>query len=424
LSGHRFLRYKAEWEKTALEKEKPMTKEKVDESQVLGKLLVEQHGDFLRKLLKSALTQVMEAEVAERCGAGPGERSMDRVNRRNGYRDRDLETRLGTVDLAIPKLRQGTYFPTFLEPRRRWEKAFVSVVAESYVLGVSTRKVDELVKALGAQGISKSEVSRMSAVLDGQVEEFRQRPLTRVFPYVFLDALYIKVREGQHVVSKAVLVAYGVAETGERDVLGCAVAAGEMEDSWKAFLTGLLDRGLRGVRLVISDNHAGLKRAIRGVLNGVSWQRCVVHFLRNVLTRVPRKAQGMVAALLRTVFAQAGLADAKEALGKALEVLDRQFPEAAKVVRDGEDDVLTHMSFPVAHWRQIRSTNPLERLNREIRRRTDVVGIFPTSGSAVRLIGMVLVEQSDEWAVGRRYFSLESMELLMKPATGLLEAVA
>jgi len=401
-----------------------MTKKKVDESQALSKLLVEHHGDFLRELLRNALTQVMEAEIAARCGAGPMERTPERINRRNGYRERELETRLGTVELAIPKLRQGSYFPTFLEPRRRWEKAFVSVVAESYVLGVSTRKVDELVKALGAQGISKSEVSRMAAVLDGQVDEFRNRPLTKACPYVFLDALYIKVREGQHVVSKAVLVAYGVAETGERDVLGCTVAAGEMEDAWKSFLTSLLDRGLQGVRLVISDNHAGLKRAIRGVLNGVSWQRCMVHFLRNVLTRVPRKTQGMVAALLRTVFAQPSLADAQEAMGKALDVLDRQFPEAARVVRDGEEDVLTHMSFPTAHWRQIRSTNPLERLNREIRRRTDVVGIFPTSGSALRLIGMVLVEQSDEWAVGRRYFSLESMELLTKPSTGLLEAAA
>jgi transposase-like protein len=402
-----------------------MTTKRVDEKNVVGKLLVEKHGDFLRQVVKDALTRIMDAEVEGRCGAALRERTGERVNRRNGYRERQVETRMGTVDLAIPKLRQGSYFPTFLEPRRRWEKAFVSVVAESYVLGVSTRKVDELVKALGAQGISKSEVSRMARVLDRQVDEFRNRPLTMAYTYVFVDALYIKVREADRVVSKAVLVAYGVSETGEREVLGCQVAAGEMEDAWRSFLSSLVSRGLKGVQLVISDNHAGLKRAIRGVLNGVSWQRCTVHFLRNTLTRVPRKAQGMAAALLRTVFAQTSMEEAKAAMDKALKVLDSQFPEAAKVVRDGEDDVLTYLTFPAAHWRQIRSTNPLERLNREIRRRTDVVGIFPTAASALRLIGMVLTEQNDEWAVGRRYFSLESMDLL-KPqrAPVMLEAAA
>lgn len=401
-----------------------MTEANVNEDGGLGKVLVEQHGDFLRELLKTALKLVMEAEVAARCGAGFGERNEGRQNRRNGYRERDFETRMGTVDLAIPKLRQGTYFPTFLEPRRRWERAFMNVVTESYVLGVSTRKVDELVKALGTQGISKSEVSRMASELDVQVEAFRNRPLERAYPYVFVDALYIKVREGTRVVSKAVLVAYGVADTGEREVLGCAVAAGEMEDAWRAFLQSLVDRGLKGVLLCISDAHSGLKRAIRGVLNGVSWQRCTVHFLRNVLTRVPRKAQGMVAAMLRNVFAQTSLEMARDAMTKALAVLDKQFPDAADLVREAEDDVLTHMSFPEAHRRQIRSTNPLERLNREIRRRTDVVGIFPNSASVLRLVGMILVEQNDEWAVGRRYFSLQSMELLKPTPVMMLEAVA
>lgn len=401
-----------------------MTEANVNEDGGLGKVLVEQHGDFLRELLKTALKLVMDAEVAARCGAGFGERSEARQNRRNGYRERDFETRMGTVDLAIPKLRQGTYFPTFLEPRRRWERAFMNVVTESYVLGVSTRKVDELVKALGTQGISKSEVSRMASELDVQVEAFRNRPLERAYPYVFVDALYIKVREGTRVVSKAVLVAYGVADTGEREVLGCAVAAGEMEDAWRAFLQSLVDRGLKGVLLCISDAHSGLKRAIQGVLNGVSWQRCTVHFLRNVLTRVPRKAQGMVAAMLRNVFAQTSLEMARDAMTKALAVLDKQFPDAADLVREAEDDVLTHMSFPEAHRRQIRSTNPLERLNREIRRRTDVVGIFPNATSVLRLVGMILVEQNDEWAVGRRYFSLQSMELLKPTPVMMLEAVA
>lgn len=239
-----------------------------------------------------------------RCGAAYRQRSEGRTNRRNGQRERELETRLGTVNLVMPKLRQGTYFPTFLEPRRRWEKAFVNVVTESFVLGVSTRKVEELVKAFGAQGISKSEVSRIAAELDAQVDAFRKRPLERSYPYVFLDALSIEVREGSRVVSRTVLVAYGVAGTGEREVLGCSVAAGEMEDAWRGFLQGLVDRGLEGVLLVIPDDHQGLTRAIRAVLNGVSWQRCTVHFLRNVLTRVPRTVQGMVAAMLRNVFAQ------------------------------------------------------------------------------------------------------------------------
>lgn len=238
-----------------------MTDANVSDDGGLGKVLVEQHGDFLRDLLKTALKLVMDAEVAARCGAGFGERAEGRTNRRNGYRDRDFETRLGTVDLEIPKLRQGTYFPTFLEPRRRWEKAFVSVVAESYVLGVSTRKVDELVKALGTQGISKSEVSRMASVLDVQVDAFRNRRLESAYPYVFMDAIYIKVREETRVVSRAVLVAFGVAETGEREVLGCAVAPGEMEAAWRGFLESLVARGLKGVLLVISDNHSGLKAA-------------------------------------------------------------------------------------------------------------------------------------------------------------------
>jgi transposase-like protein len=402
-----------------------MTDGNVNEIKAVGKALVEEHGDFFREAMAWALREVMEAEVKAKCGGGYGERTEERTNRRNGYRDRPLETRVGTVDLAIPKVRQGTYFPTFLEPRRRWERAFVSVLSEAYVLGVSTRKVDELVKALGAQGISKSEVSRMAAKLDGQVESFRNRRLEKAYPYMFVDALYIKVREGTRVVSKAVLVAYGVSETGEREILGTVVAAGEMEDSWRAFLQSLVERGLKGVQLVISDAHEGLKRAVRAVLNGVSWQRCTVHFLRNVMTRIPKRAQGVVAALLRTVFAQSSKKEAQEAMTKALAFLDHQYPDAAALVREAEEDVLAHMSFPNEHWRQIRSTNPLERLNKEIRRRTDVVGIFPNASSALRLIGMVLVEQNDEWAVGRRYFSLESMALLKAPRpAAMIEAAA
>ena len=261
----------------------------------------------------------------------------------------------------------------------------------------------------------------MAAELDTQVNEFRRQPLEKEYPYMYLDALYVKVREGGRVVSKAALVAYGVAETGEREVLGVDVAAGEMESAWKSFLESLVSRGLRGVELVISDNHSGLRKAIRAVMNGSSWQRCTVHFMRNVLARVPRTAQGMVSALVRTVFQQPSYEEARAAMGKALATLEPKYPEAAEVVREAEDDVLSHMSFPSAHWRQIRSTNPLERLNKEIRRRTDVVGIFPNAASSLRLIAMVLVEQNDEWAVGRRYFSLESMAQLRGVQQGALE---
>jgi transposase-like protein len=255
-------------------------------------------------------------------------------------------------------------------------------------------------------------VSRIAAEFDGQVEEFRSRPLERGWPYLFLDALYVKVRDGARVVSKAVLVAYGVAETGEREVLGVTVALGEMEPAWRKFLESLVERGLRGVELAISDDHSGLRKAIRRVLNGTTWQRCTVHFLRNVLARVRRKAQAFVSALVRTVFQQPTREAAREAMTRAIAALEGQFKEVAELLRTAEEDVLAYMNFPPAHWRQIHSTNPLERLNREIRRRTDVVGIFPTDASTLRLIGMVLQEQNDEWAVGRRYFSLESMSML------------
>jgi len=288
----------------------------------------------------------------------------------------------------------------------------VNVVAEAYVLGVSTRKVEDLVEAMGARGMSKSEVSRMASELDQYVDEFRRRPLEHAYPYLWLDALYIKVHEGARVVSKAVLIAYGVSELGEREVIGVNVADGEMEDAWRSFLASLVERGLRGVQLVISDAHAGLRRARQGVLNGVAWQRCRVHFMRNVLARVSKSAQGFVSAVLKQIFAQPSLEKAEEALSQAIELLQEKYPAAAHVVCEGADDVLTYKTFPEKHWRQIHSTNPLERINREIRRRTDVIGIFPNGAAVIRLVGMLLKEQNDEWAVGRRYFSLESMALL------------
>lgn len=389
-----------------------MTKTTVEGLETVSNVLQGSHAGGLLQLLIHALTSVMESETTQLCGAGYGERSEERRNQRNGYRDRVLETRMGTVDLKIPKLREGSYMPSFLDPRRRWEQAFVSVVSEAYVLGVSTRKVDELIKAMGAGGMSKSEVSRLCASLDEQVKSFLGRKLEREYPYLWLDALYLKAREGQHVVSKAALVAYGVSEFGEREVLGVDIADGEMEDAWRKFLGGLVARGLRGVRLVISDAHVGLRAGIRSALNGVVWQRCTVHFMRNVLCRVPKAAQGFVVAALKNIFAQSSQDEARQALRKAVELLEPKYPAAAVIVEQAEDDVLAYFAFPEKHRRQIHSTNPLERQNREIRRRTDVVGIFPNGAAALRLVTMLLIEQNDEWAVNRRYFSLESMQLL------------
>lgn len=389
-----------------------MTEKTVDGLVVLSNVLETFHKDELRKMLEKSLIEVMEAEVSKVCGAGLHERNEERQTHRNGYRERLFETRLGAIELAIPKPRQGSYMPSFLEPRRRWEKGFVNVVCEAYVNGVSVRKVDRLVKAMGATGMSKSEVSRVAEVLDAEVQEFLTRPIDTWCPYLWLDAIYLKVREGSRVVSKAVLVAYGVTESGYRQVLGLEVADGEMEDSWQKFLAGLIQRGLKGVMLAISDAHVGLKNAIRNVLVGASWQRCSVHFRRNVLSRVHKHAQGWVAAALKQAFAQQNGEEAKEAMGKVIDMLNTKFPAAAAIVEGAEDDVLAYMAYPKEHWRQLHSTNPLERLNKEIRRRTDVVGIFPSGKSTLRLVGTLLMEQNDEWLVGRRYFSLGSIEKL------------
>lgn len=386
----------------------------VDALALVREVMDGSHGDFMRTMLSTVLHGIMDADVSAMCGAGYGERSAERVNQRNGTRERALETRVGTVNLAIPKVRQGSYFPGFLEPRRRWEQAFVNVVATAYVEGVSTRKVESLVEAMGAKGMSKSEVSRMAASLDEQVQAFRERRLDHTeFPYTWLDAIYVKVREGGRIVSKAVLVAFGVNGQGEREVLGVQVSQGEMEWAWRGFLQSLVERGLKGVRLVMSDAHTGLRGAIRGVLNGTTWQRCYVHFIRNVLSHVPKSMQGFVAAALRNVFAQTTIEHAHEAMTKVIELLERKHPQVAELVREAEDDVLAYFSFPEAHRRQIRSTNPLERLNKEIRRRVRVVGIFPNDAAVLRLVGMLLVEQHDEWAASdRRYFSAASMHQL------------
>jgi putative transposase len=391
-----------------------MANRAVDDDDVVRNAMAAIGSEGLVTLLSEMLHLLMDGEVQTLCGAGYGERAEGRTNRRNGYRERPFETRLGSVELRIPKLREGSYMPSFLEPRRRWEKAFVNVVCEAYVHGVSTRKVEELVESMGAKGMSKSEVSRMAQALDAQVEAFRARPLgDRATPYLWLDALYQKVRDERgRTISKAILVAYGVDESGDRQVIDLEVAAGEMATAWGAFLQRLLARGLRGVQLVISDAHYGLRQAVREVLVGVAWQRCTIHFRRNVLSVVPRKLQDFVMAPIKAIFAQPTLDDAREATRRALEVLDKHCPAAAALLREAEDDILTFMTFPKSHWRQIHSTNPLERINKEIRRRTRVVGIFPNDASILRLVGMLLIEQNDEWAVGRRYFSLASMAQL------------
>jgi putative transposase len=375
------------------------------------KAIEEGDGDFLRDTVHLLAQGVMEAEVTELTGVPKGERAPDRrLTSRNGYRDRRWDTRVGTIDLAIPRVRDGSYFPSLLEPRRRAERALLAVVQEAYVLGVSTRRVDDLVQSLGITGISKSEVSRICAALDAEVGVFRDRPLIEAYPYVFLDATYLKVREAGRVVSMAALVATGVAMSGERRVLGVELSAGNDEGSaWPMFIRSLIGRGLHGVRLVISDDHAGLVKAIREQLLGSGWQRCRVHLTRNAQDLVPRSARSMIASAVRSVFEQPDERSAHEQFGQVIDSLEPRFPAVAKLLLDAEADLLAHFSFPETHRRQIRSTNPLERLNKEIKRRTAVVGIFPNRAAVIRLVGMILAEQDDEWQDGRRYFRPETM---------------
>jgi transposase-like protein len=378
------------------------------------KAIEEGDGDFLRETVHLLAQGVMEAEVTEITGVPKGERAPDRrLTSRNGYRDRRWDTRVGTIDLAIPRVRDGNYFPSLLEPRRRAERALLAVVQEAYVLGVSTRRVDDLVQSLGITGISKSEVSRICAALDAEVETFRRRPLIEAYPYVFLDATYLKVREAGRVVSMAALVATGVAMSGERRILGIELSTGNDEGSaWPAFIRSLVGRGLHGVRLVISDDHAGLVKAIREQLLGSGWQRCRVHLTRNAQDLVPRSARSMIASAVRSVLEQPDERAAREQFGQVIDSLEPRFPTVARLLLDAESDLLAHFTFPETHRRQIRSTNPLERLNKEIKRRTAVVGIFPNRAAVIRLVGMILAEQDDEWQDGRRYFSPESMALI------------
>jgi len=380
--------------------------------QVVSYLLEEEGLDFLRESLCWVVQQLMEVEVSELIGAERGERTEERLTHRNGYRPRRWDTRAGELELAIPKLRRGSYFPSFLEPRKRSEQALVAVIQEAYVAGVSTRKVDQVVESLGLR-VSKSEVSRICAGLDEQVEAFRQRPLEGSYPYLFLDAKVEKVRDGGRVVRKCLVIAHGVHESGRREVIGLDVGESETEAFWRSFLRGLVSRGLLGCELVVSDAHAGLKAAIAQVL-GCSWQRCSVHFLRESLGHARKEQQGMLGALLRPIFSAPDGETARALLGDALERPRAPLPKVATLLEEAEEDLLAFYAFPAEHWKKIRSTNPLERLNREIGRRTDVVGIFPNDRALVRLATMVVIEQNDEWLVGRRYLSLDSLASLLE----------
>jgi transposase-like protein len=377
----------------------------------LRKQLEEADVDLLREMVAAFIQSLMSAEADALCGAAYGERSADRVNRRNGYRERDFDTRAGTIELAVPKLRSGSYYPDWLlERRRRAERALVAVVAECYVKGVSTRRVDGLVKTLGIEGISKSQVSTLAKSLDEGVAAFRSRPLDGApYTYVWLDALSMRVREGGRIAQLAAVVATGVNADGHREILGLDLFTSEDGAGWTQFMRGLVARGLSGVRLVISDDHAGLVAAIAAVLPGASWQRCRTHFVRNLLTRVPKSAQPFVATLVRSIFAQPSREEVEAQHARVVEQLEVRFPAAAELLAQAREDILAFRSLPVEEWRQIWSNNPQERLNREIRRRTDVVGIFPDRDAVIRLVGAVLSEQHDEWAVARRYMSAESL---------------
>jgi Transposase and inactivated derivatives len=391
--------------------------------ELLRKAGMDGDADFLREGVKVMGQALMELEVSQHIGAERHERTPDRTGQRNGYRDRSWDTRVGSIELKVPRVRDGSFYPVMLDPRKRAERALVAVVQEAYVQGVSTRRVDDLVQALGMNGISKSQVSRLCQELDGEVERFRTRRLEGAYPYVWLDATYLKVRENSRVVSMAVVIAIGVRATGEREILGLDVGPSEDGAFWTAFLRGLLARKLSGVKLVVSDAHEGLKAAISAVMAGAAWQRCRVHFMRNALALVPKAAAQMVAATIRTVFVQPDAASAHEQWRRVADSFRTRYPRLSLLLDDAEADVLAYLAFPREHWRQIWSNNPLERLNREIKRRTDVVGIFPNQGAVIRLVGSVLAEQHDEWQVSRRYLSAESLaklyeetELEMLPA--------
>jgi len=389
-----------------------MVKERVSSLAWLRKQVQDADTDLLREMVKVVAELFMATEASAVCGAPYRRPSTDRVNQRNGYRERRWDTRVGTIDLAIPKLRKGTYFPEWLlEPRRRAERALMQVVTECYVRGVSTRRVDGLVRTLGLEGMSKSQVSQLAKELDPVVESFRNRPLDDgPYTFVWLDAMTQRCREGGRVVNVVTVIATGVNGDGHREILGLDVMTSEDGAGWTEFLRGLVSRGLSGVKLVTSDAHSGLKAAIAAELPGCSWQRCRTHFMRNLLSRVPKSAQGLVATLVRSIFAQPTTKEVWAQHERVCKELEQRFPTAAEMLREAAEDVLAFTTFPQSVWQQIWSNNPQERLNREIRRRSDVVGIFPNRQAIVRLIGAVLAEYNDEWMVTRRYMSVSALQ--------------
>jgi transposase-like protein len=378
--------------------------------EVVREVLRDEHADVIRESVRAVAQELMEAEVSELIGAERGERTEDRATHRNGYRPRRWDTRAGEIELQIPKIRQGSYFPSFLQPRKRSEQALVSVVQQAYVCGVSTRRVDQLVESLGLR-ISRSEVSRISGLLDEQVQAFRQRPLEGRYPYLFVDAKIEKVRDGGRVARKCVVIAHAVHETGRREIIGLDVGEAETEAFWTEFLRSLVARGLVGVQLAISDAHPGLKAAIARVL-GSPWQRCTVHFLRDLRGHCRKDQHDALGALIRQLVTAPDGIEARRRLGDAVAQLQARLPKLAALLEDAEDDVLAFYAFPAEHWPKLRSTNPLERFNREIGRRTDVVGIFPDDPSLIRLVSMLAIEANDEWLVGRSYISQGSMATL------------
>lgn len=390
----------------------------MNETDVVGKLLEHGGGQFLRALLERALQDLIDLEASAAIGAGKYERSADRSNRRNGTREREYDTTAGTLQLQVPKLRTGSFFPNVLEPRRRAEKALLSVIQEAYIHGVSTRKVDEIVQAMGLDNtVSRSEVSRICKSLENDVNDFRQRPLDSNYLYLWVDATYLKVREGGRIIGKALLIATAINSEGQKEIVGFQMGAAESYDSWLEFFRGLVARGLGIPLLVISDAHEGLKKAINAVFVGSTWQRCKVHFMRNVLSQVGKAQQPVVCAALRQIFLQADLASAEATINSVAEKLKTQMPKVSDKLRHECHEALSYLSFPQEHWKQISSTNGLERLNRELKRRADVVGIFPNDNSVLRLLGSILIEQNDEWAVSRNPISKESLKkaLALRP---------
>jgi transposase-like protein len=393
-------------------------------AELVRKAEVEPGLDVLREGMRVLAEALMDLEVEQHLGATRYERTPERTGHRNGRRERAWDTRVGTIGLQVPRVRDGSYFPSLLEPRTRAERALLAVVQEAYVGGVSTRRVDDLVKALGMEGVSKSQVSRICTELDAEVERFRSRPLPEAYPYLWLDATFVKARVDGRVISQAVVVAVGVTASGVREILGIDVGPSEDGAFWLGFLRSLVARGLSGVQLVISDAHEGLRQAIGAVLHGASWQRCRVHFLRNALALVPKGMHALVAATIRTVFAQPTPEAARQQWRQVSAGFRDRWPRLAALLDDAESEVLAYLAFPAAHWRQIWSTNPLERLNKEVKRRTNVVGIFPNPAAVLRLVGALLAEQHDEWQIGRRYFSADSMARLRREDTPPLALAA